>query len=120
MVCVPASMEVVYRQMQEHFALVVGQLRYIEFGAGSVSVEMKKKLFGLLPNTRLFNTWGSTETGGAVFLDITNHPDKLASIGRPLDGIEVKAVDLDGNEVAAKDMETDGRMFLHGRMRMEG
>ncbi|MBD5487958.1 MAG: AMP-binding protein [Lachnospiraceae bacterium] len=120
MVCVPASMEVIYRQMQEHFAPVIGQLRYIEFGAGSVSVDMKKKLLRLLPDTQLFNTWGSTETGGAVFLDITNHPDKLASIGRPLEGIEVKAVGLDGNEVAAKDMDTAGRMLLHGRMRMEG
>jgi len=120
MACVPASMEVIYRQMQEQFAPIIGQLRYIEFGAGSVNVDMKKKLLALLPDTRLYNTWGSTETGGAVFLDITNHPDKLASIGRPLEGIEVKAVDPDGNEVAAKDMETAGRMILHGRMRMEG
>lgn len=120
MVCVPASLEVIYRQMQDQFAPIISQLRYIEFGAGSVSVDMKKKLLRLLPNTQLFNTWGSTETGGAVFLDITNHSDKLASIGRPLEGIEVKAVDLDGNEVAAKDMDTAGRMLLRGSMRMEG
>lgn len=120
MVSVPASMEVVYRQMQERFAGIMGKFRYIEFGAGSVSVDMKKKLLALLPDTRLFNTWGSTETGGAVFLDITNHPDKLASIGRPLEGIEVKAVDPDGNEVAARDIDTAGRMLLCGKMRMEG
>lgn len=120
MVCVPASMEVIYRQMQDQFAHIIGQLRYIEFGAGSVSVDMKRKLLALLPNTQLFNTWGSTETGGAVFLDITNHPDKAASIGKPLEGIEVKAVDLDGREVSAKDIDTAGRMLLRGKMRMEG
>lgn len=120
MVCVPASMEVIYRQMQERFAQIIGQFRYIEFSAGSVSVDMKKKLLGLLPDTQLFNTWGSTETGGAVFLDITNHPNKAASIGRPLEGIEVKAVDVDANEVAAKDIDTAGRMILRGRMQMEG
>ncbi len=120
MVCVPASIEVIYRQMQERFSPVIGQLRYIEFSAGSVSVDMKKKLLAILPDTQLFNTWGSTETGGAVFFDITNHPDKLASIGKPLEGIEVKAVDLDGNVVAARDMDTAGRMLLRGEMRMEG
>lgn len=120
MVCVPASMEVIYRQMQERFAEIIGRFRYIEFGAGSVSVDMKKKLLVLLPHTQLFNTWGSTETGGAVFLDITNHSDKLASIGRPLEGIEVKAVDSDGNAVTAKDIDSAGRMLLRGRMRMEG
>lgn len=120
MVCVPASMEVIYRQMQDRFVEIIGQLRYIEFSAGSVSVDMKKKLLVLLPSTQLFNTWGSTETGGAVFLDITNHPDKAASIGRPLEGIEVKAVDSDGNEVDARDIDTAGRMLLRGKMRMEG
>ena len=120
MVCVPASMEVIYRQMQDQFATIIGQFRYIEFGAGSVSVDMKKKLLGLLPETQLFNTWGSTETGGAIFLDITNHPDKAASIGRPLEGIEIKAVDPEGNEVPARDIDTAGRMILRGRMRMEG
>ncbi len=120
MVCVPASIEVIYRQMQDRFSPVIGQLRYIEFSAGSVSVDMKKKLLAILPDTQLFNTWGSTETGGAVFFDITNHPDKLASIGKPLEGIEVKAVDPDGNVVAARDMDTAGRMLLRGEMRMEG
>lgn len=120
MACVPASMEVIYRQMQGRFARIIGQLRYIEFGAGSLSVDRKKKLLTLLPHTQLFNTWGSTETGGAVFLDITSHPDKIASIGKPLEGIEVKAVDLDGNEVAARDIDTAGRMLLRGKMRMEG
>lgn len=120
MVCVPASMEVIYRQMQDQFAQIIGQFRYIEFSAGSVSVDMKKKLLALLPDTQLYNTWGSTETGGAVFLDITNHPDKVASIGKPLEGIEIKAVDPDGNEVAAKDINTAGRMLLRGTMRMEG
>ncbi|MCX4338299.1 MAG: AMP-binding protein [Lachnospiraceae bacterium] len=120
MVCVPASMEVIYRQMQERFAEIMGKFRYIEFGAGSVSVDMKKKLLTLLPHTQLFNTWGSTETGGTVFLDITNYPNKAASIGKPLEGIEVKAVDADGKEVAARDMDTAGRMLLRGKMRMEG
>lgn len=120
MVCVPASMEVIYRQMQEQFAPIIGKFRYIEFGAGSVSVDMKRKLLKLLPETQLFNTWGSTETGGAIFLDITNYPDKLASIGRPLEGIQVKAVNPDGEEVEARDMNSAGRMLLHGKMRMEG
>lgn len=120
MVCVPASIEIIYRQMQEQFAPIIGKLRYVEFGAGSVSVGMKKKLCAILPDTHLFNTWGSTETGGAVFLDITNHPDKAASIGKPLEGIDVKAVDPNGNEVDARDIDTAGRMLLRGKMRMEG
>lgn len=120
MVCVPASMEVVYRQMQDQFAAVMGKLRYLEFGAGSASVDLKKKLLRELPDTRLFNTWGSTETGGAIFLDVTGRPDKLGSIGKPLEGVEFQAVDENGNAVCASDIDTAGRMALRGGMLMEG
>ena len=120
MACVPAAIEIMYRQMQESFSEVVGVLRYIEFSAGSVNVDTKKKLLKLLPNTLLHNTWGSTETGGAVFLDITHNPDKLGSIGKPLDGIQLKTVDENGNDTAGTDFDTAGRMILKGDMQMEG
>lgn len=120
MVSVPASMELIHRQMQDKFAAVMGGLRYLEFGAGSVSVDLKKKLLKELPDTRLFNTWGSTETGGALFLDITAHPDKLASIGKPIDGVELKTVDQEGRQTDAVDINTAGRMVLRGAMQMEG
>ena len=51
-------------------------------------------------------------------MDITNHPDKAASIGKPLEGIDVKAVDPNGNEVDARDIDTAGRMLLRGKMRI--
>lgn len=96
MVCVPAAIGIMYGQMQENFPEVVCVLHYIECSAWAASVDTKKKLLKLLPNTLLHNTWGSTETGGAIFLDITHNPDKLGSIGRPLDGIQLKTVDKNG------------------------
>ncbi len=44
LVTVPASLEVVYRQMQEHFSEIIGSLRYLEVGAGSLSYGMKRKM----------------------------------------------------------------------------
>ena len=58
LVSVPASIEVVYRQMQDKFSDIMGRLRYMEFGAGSLSYDMKKKLVKALPNTIIYNTWG--------------------------------------------------------------
>lgn len=120
LVSVPASIEVVYRQMQDQFAGIMSRLRYMEFGAGSLSVNMKKRLVRELPNTRIYNTWGSTETGGALFLDVSGHPDKLMSIGKPADGVELKIVDAQGNEIKARDANTAGRMALKGSMQMAG
>lgn len=120
LVSVPASMEVVYRQMKEHFAEIMGNLRYIEFGAGSLSYEMKKKLTEILPETTIYNTWGSTETGGAIFLNVSARPDKLTSLGKPVDSVELKVVDPEGKEIVARDIDTAGRMVLKGDMQMAG
>lgn len=120
LVSVPASIEVVYRQMQDKFASIMGRLRYMEFGAGSLSYDMKKKLVKALPNTVIYNTWGSTETGGAIFLNVSEYPDKLMSIGKPIDGVELKVVDENGDTIEAKDINSAGRMALRGKMQMAG
>lgn len=120
LVSVPASIEVVYRQMQDKFAEVLGKLRYIEFGAGSLSYDMKKKLTKILPKTTIINTWGSTETGGAIFLNVSKHPDKLTSLGKPAPSVRLKVVDEHGNAIQAHDINTAGRMVLQGPMQMAG
>lgn len=120
MVSVPASMELIYRQMQDKFPEIVGKLRYMEVGAGSLGYDMKKKLRRTLPHTKVVNTWGSTETGGAIFLNVSEHPEKLTSIGKPLECVDFKIVDKQGNEVDAHDADTAGRMVLRGPMQMLG
>mgnify|MGYP002510204575 CR=1 FL=1 len=120
MASAPASMEMLHRQMGEQFAQSLGNLRYIEISAGSLPVDRKRELLQQLPNVRLYNTWGSSETGGAVFLDCTAHPDKLDTIGRPAEGIAFKAVDAEGRTVQAHDLNTAGRMALQGPMQMAG
>ena len=56
-ICVPASLELLYRQMGEQFIEVFRRFRYMEIGAGSLSLDMKKKLVNLLPDTTVYNTW---------------------------------------------------------------
>ncbi len=120
LVSVPASIDLIMRQMQDQFAEILGRLRYIEFGAGSLSYDMKKKLTALLPNTTIFNTWGSTETGGAIFLNVSARPDKYMALGKPIEGVTLKVVDEQGRQIEARDIDTAGRMVLKGDMQMAG
>lgn len=120
LVSVPASVDLVMRMMRDRFAPVLSRLRYMEVGAGSLSYTMKKKLVEILPDTKIINTWGSTETGGAIFLNVSERPDKYKSLGKPIDGIELKVVDKNGNAIEARDMDTAGRMALRGDMQMAG
>jgi long-chain acyl-CoA synthetase len=120
LVCVPTSIEVLRQQMQSKFAEVLGRLRYIELGAGSLSIPMKRKIVEELPGTTVYNTWGSSETGGAIFLNVTEHQDKLSSLGKPVNGVEFAVLRPDGTFGPAGDPASAGRMSLKGGMRMSG
>lgn len=119
---VPASIETISRQMQEKFAEIMGHFRLIEAGAGSLSVEQRKYLTKALPNTQIYNTWGSSETGGVLFLDVTatvSDPIKVGALGRPLPNVKVRALNEAGEEIIS-DREHPGRMALQGDMQMAG
>lgn len=121
--CVPASYEIMRSQMQDAFVPVCGRLRYIEFGAGSLSVRQRAEITALLPDTLIYNTWGSSESGGAIFCNVSEavkNPVRIASLGRPLAGkVCVKYLDAEGNQVKT-DAAHPGRMALKGNMQMSG
>lgn len=121
--CVPASYEVMRRQMQDAFVPVCSQFRYIEFGAGSLSVKQRKEIVSLLPDTLIYNTWGSSESGGAIFCkvsEVVKDSVKVSSLGKPLDGkVSVKFLDEKGCSVNSS-ANQPGRMALKGDMQMAG
>ncbi len=124
MACVPASYQVMRSQMQDNFERVLGKMRYIEFGAGSLSVKERYEITRLLPDTLIYNTWGSSETGGAIFCHVSEEVKRqknVASLGKPLSGkVEVRILDSDGNVMEKSDAAHPGRMIVRGDMQMAG
>lgn len=120
LVSVPASMEVVLGQMQDKAWQILGKLRYIEISAGALSGRLRKKLPEMLPNTELHNTWGSTESGGAIFFKVNEYPEKITSLGRPLENIQIKVFDENNQVMQKTDALHAGRMALKGEMQMAG
>lgn len=123
LVAVPASMEILRSQMQDAFPRIMGKFRYIEIGAGSLTIEQKKRLTGQLPDTRIFNTWGSSESGGALFLpvnDVVKNDAHIGAVGRPLPQVTVQVLDENGNPMDKSDADHPGRMALKGDMIMAG
>ena len=121
MACVPSSMDLMLRQMEDRAGRIFRQLRYIEFGAGALSVQRRKELTALLPDTELFNVWGSSETGGCLFLHVNRQPEKITSAGRPLEGIQVRLLSQE-NDTPLEGCGPDvvGRLALRGQMQMVG
>ncbi len=123
MACVPTSYEVMRSQMQDDFQRVLKDLRYIEFGAGSLTIRQRKDITALLPNVQIYNVWGSSETGGAIFCDVckvVKEEKYIGALGIPLAGkVDIKFLDPQG-EAIESDEAHPGRMTLKGDMQMSG
>ena len=61
-------------------------------------VEVKQALITRWPG-RFLEVYGLTEGGCTVILDATAHPDKLATVGRPAPGTDIRLIDERGNEL---------------------
>lgn len=123
MACVPASYEVMKSQMQDVFASTLGGMRFIEFSAGSLNIRQRKEITTLLPRVQIYNTWGSSESGGAIFCDVceaVKSEQRVGTLGKPLAGkVQIMITDSDGNEMKSNE-SYPGRMALRGDMQMSG
>lgn len=122
MAAVPASMEILRGQMQDQFVPIMSKFRYIEVGAGSLTIAQRRRLTAELPHTTIYNTWGSSESGGALFTNVTEvstHPDQIGAVGKPLPNVEVRVLNEAGEPIRS-DREHPGRMALRGDMQMAG
>lgn len=123
MACVPASYEVMKSQMQDAFTRILGGMRFIEFSAGSLSIRQRQEITTLLPKVQIYNTWGSSESGGAIFCNVreaVKSEERAGTLGKPLAGkVRVMITDSEGKEMDSNESHP-GRMALQGDMQMAG
>jgi acyl-CoA synthetase (AMP-forming)/AMP-acid ligase II len=76
----------------------LSSLRSLAYGAAPAPPELVRRATQALPHVAFTNVFGQTETLGSICtLGPEDHrqPDRLASVGRPLPGVEAKVVDPD-------------------------
>jgi long-chain acyl-CoA synthetase len=122
---VPSSVELLSRQMEGRFADIMGRFRLIEVSAGSLSAGQRLRLVRELPTTRIWNVWGSSETGGIIFADVSalareEGAPHIASLGTPAPQVELVTLAPDGTLLAETDSEHPGRMALKTPTAMSG
>jgi acyl-CoA synthetase (AMP-forming)/AMP-acid ligase II len=73
----------------------LSSLLVLTYGAAPASPELIRTAAERLPGVGLANTFGQTETLGSItILPPGDHsPERLASVGRPLPGVEIRVVD---------------------------
>lgn len=96
---VPTALNVLLRFSKNKFNEYKDILRYIQFGSAPLSEIDRQKICELLPNTRLYNVYGSTE-GGCICVYNFNVPgSKGQCIGKAAYDAKIIVVDENRNEI---------------------
>ena len=81
---VPASVRILLQLASDRLAALADRLDFIETGAAAMAQADMEALCRLLPNTRLYNTYASTETGIICTHDFQSGPCTPGCLGRPM------------------------------------
>ena len=116
---VPTALSVLLKLSKNKFAEYKDILRYIQFGSAPLVVADMEAIRGMLPDTRLYNFYGSTESGCICIYDFNTDNDKPKCIGKPAHNVKIVIVDEDRNEIKSS-AENTGLVASYGRMNMLG
>ena len=116
----PASLGMIFHLSDDRIADYADQLDYIQIGSAPLAESDKEKLLRLLPHTRLYNFYGSSEAGCACILEFSGNGNKTGCIGRPTVNSVVRFSDDEGNVVANGSPESPALLSWGGSIVMEG
>lgn len=97
----------------------LGSLRYCSQAGGHMSRHIKEKLREVLPpHTKIHIMYGATEASARLTcLDPEYYFEKMESIGKPIQGVAMKVMNKDGNELPAGEK---GELVASGANIMRG
>ena len=79
----PSAAKVLIELGRKKFFAFCNQIDYIQIGTALLPEETKELLIEKFPNSRLYNFYGSTESGRTCVLDFSKDKNKKYCIGKP-------------------------------------
>lgn len=108
----------------------LASVRVITYGGASMPPSLIERAISALPGVQFINAFGQTETGSTIAMVppedhvlegdpelVAKRRKHLASIGKPLEGVEVRVVGDDGEDIA---LDTTGEIVARGPRLMKG
>lgn len=95
----PSMLSIIFKLSKDRLGDYADQMDYIQLGSAPLPEEDKVHLSRILPKTRLYNFYGSTEAGCSCLLDFNNMAGKKGCIGKPAVNAHFIVVDENRNEI---------------------
>lgn len=115
----PAALPLLFKLTGDRLAEYDGKLDFLSFGSAVFAEADREKLMALMPHTRLYDLYGSTEAGVSC-VSLVSGPDAAPRcIGRPSVNARLKILDDTGAEKAAM-ADDPGLLAWGGAMLADG
>ena len=115
---VPSALSIILKMSGGELGKYSKQLRYIQFGSAPLSEKDKETLRKMLPDTKLLNMYGSTESGISCISDFSRDY-KQRSIGKPAKNSNIMIVD-DNHRIISSSENNPGLLSCKSRANMIG
>ena len=114
----PSMLSIIFKLSKDRLGDYADRLDYIQLGSAPLPEDNKLHLSRILPNTRLYNFYGSTEAGCSCLLDFNSMSGKPGCIGKPAKNAHFIVVDKDRNEIKSS-KENTGFLASSGSINMK-
>ncbi|MDO4493869.1 MAG: class I adenylate-forming enzyme family protein [Clostridia bacterium] len=114
----PAALMVLTTLTGERLATYAHSIRYLQLGTAGVDATVKEKMRRMLPHSRLYQYYSSTEAGCACIFDYRNDKSPRR-VGRPACNSHFVIMDDEGNPIESS-AERWGFIACAGPMNMTG
>ena len=95
----PSMLSIIFKLSKDAIGEFCDVMDYVQLGSAPLPEEDKQHLSRLLPKTRLYNFYGTTEAGCSCILDFNEVQGKPGCIGKPAVNAVFKVVDEEHNEI---------------------
>ncbi len=115
----PSAIRTIFQLTREKLGEYADKIDFIESATSPLPESDKEKLCKLLPKTRLYNNYGSSESASVCMYDYNANPGKAGCIGKPMPNAEILIVD-ENRKPMESSADHIGLIACRGDINMKG
>lgn len=116
----PSALAIILKGSGSKISNYKKQLDYIEFSSSPLKIDLLKEIISMLPNTKMYNIYGSTEAGCMTGYDNAQYLEQTGNIGYANVNSDIYILDENYNIIYGYGKDNAGFLAVKGPIIMQG
>lgn len=116
----PSALAIILKGSGNKISAYKNQLDYIEFSSSPLKIDLLKEVISMLPNTKMYNIYGSTEAGCMTGYDNAKYLEQTGNIGYANVNSDIYILDDKYNIIYGYGKDNAGFLAVKGPIVMQG